>query len=69
MYMLRLVCAALLYAARVWTTLPRVTMKAFMHAHKKSSFVYQVCRGTAVMMVSPTSGTEEIANPFSQEED
>jgi len=28
-----------------------------------------VCRGTAVMMVSPTSGTEEIANPFSQEED
>lgn len=29
----------------------------------------QVCRGTAVMMVSPTSGTEEIANPFGQEED
>ncbi len=29
----------------------------------------QVCRGTAVMMVSPTSGTEEIANPFSNAED
>ena len=24
----------------------------------------QVCRGTAVTMVSPTSGAEEIANPF-----
>lgn len=23
-----------------------------------------VCRGTAVMLVSPTDGTEEIANPF-----
>lgn len=23
-----------------------------------------VCRGTAVMVVSPTQGTEEIANPF-----
>lgn len=27
-----------------------------------------VCRGTAVMMVSPTSGTKEIANPFGQDE-
>ena len=27
----------------------------------------QVCRGTAVMMVSPTSGTEEIENPFLQD--
>jgi hypothetical protein len=27
----------------------------------------QVCRGTAVMMVSPTAGTEELAqNPFLQ---
>eukprot|EP00891_Asterochloris_glomerata_P005675 jgi/Astpho2/5675/fgenesh1_pm.00079_%23_48_t len=26
-----------------------------------------VCRGTAVMMVSPTSGTEEIENPFLQD--
>lgn len=27
----------------------------------------QVCRGTAVMMVSPTAGTEELAqNPFMQ---
>lgn len=24
----------------------------------------QVCRGTAVTMVSPTTGAEEIANPF-----
>ena len=29
----------------------------------------QVCRGTAVMMVSPTSGTEEIANPFQNAEE
>lgn len=27
-----------------------------------------VCRGTAVMVVAPTSGTEEIANPFQAEE-
>ncbi|KAL0693148.1 hypothetical protein Bca4012_060328 [Brassica carinata] len=27
-----------------------------------------VCRGTAVMLVSPTDGTEEIANPFVQPE-
>ncbi|KAJ4901166.1 hypothetical protein Rs2_15117 [Raphanus sativus] len=27
-----------------------------------------VCRGTAVMLVSPTDGTEEIANPFVQTE-
>lgn len=26
----------------------------------------QVCRGTAVMLVSPTEGTDEIANPFIQ---
>ncbi|KAK9803369.1 hypothetical protein WJX73_010180 [Symbiochloris irregularis] len=25
-----------------------------------------VCRGTAVMMVSPTSGTQEISNPFEE---
>ncbi|GFP93114.1 sm-like protein lsm7 [Phtheirospermum japonicum] len=25
-----------------------------------------VCRGTAVMLVSPTEGTDEIANPFVQ---
>ncbi|KAL9424389.1 hypothetical protein AB3S75_036303 [Citrus x aurantiifolia] len=25
-----------------------------------------VCRGTAVMLVSPTDGTDEIANPFMQ---
>jgi len=25
---------------------------------------FQVCRGTAVMLVSPTDGTDEIANPF-----
>ncbi|KAK9803430.1 hypothetical protein WJX72_012170 [[Myrmecia] bisecta] len=28
-----------------------------------------VCRGTAVMMVSPTTGTEEIPNPFDNPED
>ncbi|KAL6008293.1 Sm-like protein lsm7 [Asimina triloba] len=27
---------------------------------------HQVCRGTAVMLVSPTDGTDEIANPFLQ---
>ncbi|XP_020598886.1 sm-like protein LSM7 isoform X1 [Phalaenopsis equestris] len=27
-----------------------------------------VCRGTAVMLVSPTDGTDEIANPFIQPE-
>ncbi|XP_068666458.1 sm-like protein LSM7 isoform X3 [Aristolochia californica] len=27
-----------------------------------------VCRGTAVMLVSPTDGTDEIANPFLQPE-
>lgn len=26
----------------------------------------QVCRGTAVMLVAPTQGLEEIANPFAQ---
>ncbi|CAL5382096.1 unnamed protein product [Camellia sinensis] len=26
----------------------------------------RVCRGTAVMLVSPTDGTDEIANPFIQ---
>ncbi|KAH7544779.1 hypothetical protein FEM48_Zijuj01G0022400 [Ziziphus jujuba var. spinosa] len=30
--------------------------------------VYEVCRGTAVMLVSPTDGTDEIANPFVQPE-
>ncbi|RRT68186.1 hypothetical protein B296_00018343 [Ensete ventricosum] len=25
-----------------------------------------ICRGTAVMLVSPTDGTDEIANPFIQ---
>ncbi|KAK3279610.1 Sm-like protein lsm7 [Cymbomonas tetramitiformis] len=28
-----------------------------------------VCRGTAVMLCSPTDGTEEIANPFLAAED
>mmetsp|Transcript_40101 Transcript_40101/g.55719 ORF Transcript_40101/g.55719 Transcript_40101/m.55719 type:complete len:100 (-) Transcript_40101:237-536(-) len=28
-----------------------------------------VCRGTAVMVVSPTDGTDEIANPFLQQEE
>mmetsp|Transcript_4070 Transcript_4070/g.7876 ORF Transcript_4070/g.7876 Transcript_4070/m.7876 type:complete len:101 (-) Transcript_4070:174-476(-) len=28
-----------------------------------------VCRGTAVMVVSPTDGTDEIANPFSAQEE
>lgn len=30
------------------------------------SIILQVCRGTAVMLVSPTDGTDEIANPFIQ---
>jgi len=30
--------------------------------------MWQVCRGTAVMLVAPTDGTEEIANPFLQNE-
>jgi LSM domain len=29
-----------------------------------SCLTLQVCRGTAVMMVAPSSGMEEIANPF-----
>ena len=37
-------------------------------AYQSSSTSVQVCRGTAVMMVSPTSGTKEIANPFGQDE-
>lgn len=28
-----------------------------------------VCRGTAVMLVAPTAGTEEINNPFIQQQD
>merc|ERR1712166_808077 len=28
-----------------------------------------VCRGTAVILISPLDGTEEIANPFIQPED
>jgi U6 snRNA-associated Sm-like protein LSm7 len=28
-----------------------------------------VCRGTSVMLISPVDGTEEIANPFQQEEE
>jgi len=27
-----------------------------------------VCRGTAVMLVAPTNGMEEIENPFLQQE-
>lgn len=27
----------------------------------------QICRGTAVMLVSPKEGTEEIANPFASQ--
>ncbi|GJT90514.1 hypothetical protein Tco_1079359 [Tanacetum coccineum] len=32
----------------------------------KDCGMIQVCKGTAVMLVSPTDGTEEIANPFMQ---
>ena len=28
-----------------------------------------VCRGPGVMLISPLDGTEEIANPFAQEEE
>ncbi|KMZ64215.1 U6 snRNA-associated Sm-like protein LSm7 [Zostera marina] len=28
-----------------------------------------ICRGTAVMLVSPTDGTDEIANPFMSQEE
>ncbi|CAK4083588.1 unnamed protein product [Aphanomyces euteiches] len=28
-----------------------------------------VCRGTSVMLISPVEGTEEIANPFAQEQE
>jgi U6 snRNA-associated Sm-like protein LSm7 len=27
-----------------------------------------VCRGSAVMLINPQDGTEEIANPFAQQE-
>lgn len=36
---------------------------------KTWSRVLQVCRGTAVMLVAPTSGLEEIPNPFIQDGD
>lgn len=29
----------------------------------------QVCRGTAVMLVAPTLGMEQIANPFTNQEE
>jgi U6 snRNA-associated Sm-like protein LSm7 len=28
-----------------------------------------VCRGTSVMLIAPVDGTEEIANPFAEEEE
>lgn len=34
--------------------------------HLNNLMILQVCRGTAVMLVSPTDGTDEIANPFIQ---
>ncbi len=36
------------------------------HTHHHND--HQVCRGNAVMLIAPTSGTEEIANPFFKEE-
>lgn len=33
-----------------------------------STIFFQVCRGTAVMLVSPTQGAEEISNPFEAED-
>jgi len=33
---------------------------------KKRHLGLVVCRGSAVMLISPTEGTEEIANPFAQ---
>jgi hypothetical protein len=43
---------------------------ASLLAHEKLTghLGLQVCRGTAVMLVSPTDGTEEIQNPFLQQE-
>ena len=32
-----------------------------------SRAVLQVCRGTAVMLVAPSGGMEEIANPFMEQ--
>ncbi len=42
---------------------------------RNTSFYYlavtlaQVCRGTAVMLVAPSTGMEEISNPFLQKDD
>lgn len=33
---------------------------------KTRSLGLVVCRGTAVMVVSPTQGAEEVANPFAE---
>ncbi|KAG8365332.1 hypothetical protein BUALT_Bualt18G0093700 [Buddleja alternifolia] len=35
-------------------------------SQRRVTLLLQVCRGTAVMLVSPTDGTDEIANPFVQ---
>jgi hypothetical protein len=40
----------------------------FADSEDHDSLQSQVCRGTSVMMVVPTSGMEEIANPFMQPE-
>nr|CCA22616.1 U6 snRNAassociated Smlike protein putative [Albugo laibachii Nc14] len=36
---------------------------------KTRSIGLVVCRGTTVMLISPVDGTEEIANPFIQQEE
>lgn len=60
------------YASTVELTIPVTPAKdlalQLCHTSKYQLYSWQVCRGTAVMMVSPTSGTEEIANPFGQDD-
>lgn len=47
-------------------SLPAVFLFPVVTWHYVVSVASQVCRGTAVTMVAPTAGAEEIANPFLQ---
>lgn len=53
----------------VFSTVSSISVLCFLivsfdHPHDSNGCLLQVCRGTAVMLVSPTEGTDEIANPF-----
>ena len=46
-------------------TASRLHLKQRAHMHVLP--LPQVCRGTAVMLVAPSNGMEEIANPFMEQ--